>query len=35
MWIVTGPSSKKPLSGDGIDAITRGILPIPRAARGN
>ncbi len=33
MWIVTGPISKKPLEGDGIDAITRGILPIPFDAR--
>src|ERR671930_283203 len=32
MWMSTGPSSKKPVSGDGIDAITRGILPI--AGRG-
>jgi hypothetical protein len=22
MWIVRGPSSKKPLEGEGIDAIT-------------
>jgi hypothetical protein len=29
MWIVMGPISTKPLEGDGIDAITRGILPIP------
>jgi hypothetical protein len=29
---VTGPTSKKPFSGDGIDAITRGILPV-RAGR--
>jgi hypothetical protein len=28
MWIVTGPISKKPFAGEGIDAITRGIVPI-------
>jgi hypothetical protein len=28
MWTSTGPSSKKPLDGDGIDAITRGIVPV-------
>jgi len=32
MWIVTGPISKKPFEGEGIDAITRGILPV-RAER--
>jgi hypothetical protein len=33
MWMVSGPSSKKPLEGDGIDAITRGILPTAPDAR--
>jgi hypothetical protein len=32
MWTVSGPSSKKPVEGDGIDAITRGILPTAAAA---
>jgi hypothetical protein len=27
MCTVTGPISKKPFCGEGIDAITRGILP--------
>ena len=32
MWMSSGPSSKKPLDGEGIDAITGGILPV-RAGR--
>ena len=33
MWIVTGPISKKPFAGEGIDAITRRILPIGQVGR--
>ena len=28
MWMSSGPTSKKPLDGEGMDAITGGILPV-------
>ena len=28
MWMSSGPTSKKPLDGEGIEAITGGILPV-------
>ncbi len=34
MWMSTGPISKKPLEGDGIEAITRGAFCPSRETRG-